>query len=108
MEIAEYLEEFLPISDPFSVSHVKKDDILQEVHIYLTVTNKDLASDCVVHSYYSRTWEHLPLFEYRCFFHCEIPIYKNTKTKKNLNLRFLLHERKVDLPCCMKQMCFVC
>lgn len=84
MEIAEYLEEFLPISDPFSVSHIKKDDILQEVHIYLTVTNKDIPSDCVVHSYYPRTWEHLPLFEYRCFFHCEIPIYKNTKTKKKI------------------------
>jgi transposase len=81
MDIASFLEDFLPISSPFSVSHVKKDDSLQEVHIYLTVSSADIAPDCVVHSYYERTWEHLPFFQYRCFLHCDVPIYQNTSTK---------------------------
>jgi transposase len=82
MEIAEYLEDFLPLSSPFSVSHVKKDDALQEVHIYLEISHTDLSGDCVVRSYYPRTWEHLRLFQYRCFLHCDIPIYEDINTKK--------------------------
>jgi transposase len=82
MEIVAYLEEFLPLSAPFSVSHVKKDEALQEVHIYLSVSSADLSSEYTVHSYYGRVWEHLPLFQYRCFLHCDIPIYQHRETKK--------------------------
>lgn len=34
----------------------------------------------LIQSYYGRKWEHLKLFQYRCFIHCRLPIYKDKQT----------------------------
>ncbi len=82
MELANYLEDFLSLPPSFSIAYIKKDDQLLEAHIYLTYSNTNLPSDLVVHSYYERTWEHLSFFQYRCFFHCDLSIYRHKITNK--------------------------
>lgn len=58
-----------------------------------------------VRQYYERTWEHIRLFQYRCFIKCRLPIYDNLQTGKTealqvsfsrSNSRFtLLYEKEV-------------
>ncbi len=80
MELVNYLEEFLSLPPCFSISHIQRDEKSLEAHIYLTYADTNLPADLVVHSYYERTWEHLSFFQYRCFFHCDLPIYRHKTT----------------------------
>lgn len=82
MNIVEILEELLPISSPFFVDFVTKDEDALKVTIHLGI-EKDYRphSDCgTVRQYYERTWEHTRIFQYRCFIQCKLPIYDNVKT----------------------------
>ncbi len=82
------LEELLPLADPLKVKRVEKDEALREVHIHLEVDASHQApAGQVVHQYYDRQWEHLALFQYRCFIHCRLPVYKDTKTGKTRALQ---------------------
>lgn len=88
MQLSKMLEELLPLAHPLKVKQVQKDDTLQEVHIYLTIDNSyQPPAGQVVHQYYERRWEHLNLFQYRCFIHCRLPVYKDTKTGKTRALQ---------------------
>ncbi len=83
MKIVEIIEELLPIVYPFKVVSVEKDESNQEVHIHLTIEKSYAApAGHKVHQYYNRTWEHVNLFQYRCFLHCRVPIYKDEQTGK--------------------------
>lgn len=107
MKVIEILDELLPISTPFYVDSVTKDEEAQEVHIHLNIEKSYRPhADCgTVHQYYQRKWEHIKIFQYRCFIHCKLPIYTNIKTGKTeamqvefsrKNARFtLLYEREV-------------
>ena len=84
MNILEVLEELLPVESPFYVDFVSKDEEAKKVYIHVGVAksyrpNEDCTS---IHQYYERTWEHLSLFEYRCFIQCKLPIYNHIKTGK--------------------------
>lgn len=106
MNIIEIIEELLPVVYPFKLQEVKKDEGQQEIHLYFII-EKSYASPKghTVHQYYERTWEHLNIFQYRCFIHCRVPIYKNKNTGKTkalevefsrTNSRFtLLYEKQV-------------
>ncbi|WKN41681.1 transposase [Tunicatimonas pelagia] len=88
MQLSEILEELLPLADPLQVQRVEKDETLQEVHIHLEVdATHQPPTGQVVHQYYDRKWEHLPLFQYRCFIHCRLPVYQDTQTGKTRALQ---------------------
>lgn len=82
MNILEIFEELLPIKAPFIVDYISKDESSKEVFIHLKVKKSYRPNEFCgnIHQYYERTWEHLNLFEYRCFIKCKLPIYKNLKT----------------------------
>lgn len=84
MNIIEIFEELLPIESPFFVDFITKDEDKLEVTIHLDVEKKYRPhADCgTVRQYYERTWEHINLFQYRCFIKCKLPIYDNIKTGK--------------------------
>ena len=65
MDILQQFEALLPLSYPFSVSRIEKDEGKQEVHLYLEIA-KDYrpSTDYNIHSYYDRSLEHLKLFQY--------------------------------------------
>ena len=82
MDIIDQLTELLPISYPFILLRVEREEALREVHLYLEISAAHPIPDGYsLHSHYSRTWEHLKLFEYRCFMHCNLPVYRDRKTK---------------------------
>lgn len=80
MDILSHLEELLPISPPFALDRVERDEEKAEVHLYLTLPEPVIPEGYGVHSHYPRKWEHLKLFEYRCFIHCNLPIYHHKVT----------------------------
>lgn len=82
MDLIKTFTDLLPIELPFVVDRLEKDEAKGEAHIYLQVDSSNLPVNSFVHSYYSRSWEHLKLFQYRCFIHCELPIYKDKVTGK--------------------------
>jgi transposase len=61
---------------------LEKQESVSEVHIYLGVDKSATPANSSIHSYYKRIWEHLKLFQYRCFIHCQLPIYKDKTTGK--------------------------
>ena len=81
MNILEIFEELLPIENPFYVDSLRKDEQAKKVYIYLGIEKSYRPNDdCkTIHQYYERTWEHLSLFEYRCFIKCRL------STKTNIN-----------------------
>jgi transposase len=94
MELLEPIRELLPISPPFSIVRIEKEESLQEVHIYLSVSKEARpSSDYHLHSCYSRTWEHLRLFQYRTFIHCDLPIYRHKNNPKDLQKAVLSFAR---------------
>ncbi len=82
MDLLEQLSDLLPITSPFELSRIEKDEKNQAVHLYLQVSKEHIPLNHSIHSYYAREWEHLRLFQYRSFIHCEIPIYKENQTGK--------------------------
>ncbi len=88
MQLSKMLEELLPLAHPLCVKRVEKDEALREVHIHLEVdASHHPPAGQVVHQYYDRQWEHLALFQYRCFIHCRLPVYKDIKTGKTRALQ---------------------
>lgn len=88
MQLNEILEDLLPLADPLKVQRVEKDEALREVHIHLEVDASHRPPvGQVVHQYYDRMWEHLPLFQYRCFIHCRLPVYQDKQTGKTRTLQ---------------------
>lgn len=83
MDIVKQLESLLPLSYPFSISRIEKDEALEQVHIYLQVSKDYRPSPGhSVHSYYERSWEHLRLFQYRSFLHCRLPVFLDRESGK--------------------------
>lgn len=84
MDVIKVIEELLPVSSPFSVDCIKKDEAKQEVHIHISVDKSYRPHQHCghIHQYYDKTWEHTKLFQYRCFIQCRIPVYKNLQTGK--------------------------
>ena len=84
MDILKVLEELLPIDSPFFVEKVTKDEEKLEVDIHIGIEKSYRPhADCgTVRQYYNRTWEHINIFQYRCFIKCHLPIYDNLKTGK--------------------------
>jgi len=106
MNIIEIIEELLPVVYPFQLDKVEKEESEQEVHFYFSIEKSYGSPDgFTIHQYYNRKWEHLNIFQYRCFIHCRVPIYKNIETGKTqalqvefsrTNSRFtLLFENKI-------------
>ena len=89
MEHIEQLIELLPIDSSFTISRIERNESNQEVHFYLNVDKKTKPQNVTIQSYYERSWEHLRLFQYRCFIHCHLPIYKDKNTGD-------LHKAKVN------------
>lgn len=83
MDILQQFEALLPLSYPFSVERIEKDEANQEVHLYLKIA-KDYRpkANYTVHSYYDRSWEHLKLFQYRSFLHCRLPVFEDKENGK--------------------------
>lgn len=82
MEIINELTSLLPLEAPFFIDRVEKDEVGREVHIYLGVDKTYRpTTEYTLHSYYERTWEHLKLFQYRCFLHARVPIFEHKKSK---------------------------
>lgn len=115
MDIVEQLESLLPLSYPFSISRIEKNEELKQVHIYLEVCKDYRPSPHhSIHSYYDRSWEHLRLFQYRSFLHCRLPVFLDRESGKTAAMeagfsrehsRFtLLYEQRVlelmQLHCC--------
>lgn len=80
MTLLEQITDLLPIEFPFQIERIEKDERKQEVHIYLLVANTHKPANSTIHSYYKKSWEHLRLFQYRCFLHCNLPIYRDQTT----------------------------
>ena len=84
MDILGIFEELLPIESPFFVDFISKDEENMEVTIHLGIEKsyRPHAECGTVRQYYVRKWEHLNIFQYRCFIQCRLPIYDNLKTGK--------------------------
>lgn len=82
MDFIKELRDLLPIDPDFKIERIERNEKMQEVHIYLIVNKEKKPDEAIVQSYYDRSWEHLRLFQYRCFIHCRLPIYKNNRTGK--------------------------
>jgi len=84
MDILKIFEELLPLKPPFFVEKITKDEENLEVFIHIGVEKSYRPhTDCgTVRSYYDKTWEHINIFQYRCFIKCRVPIYDNLKTGK--------------------------
>jgi len=69
MDILEIFEQLLPIESPFFVDFISKDEENMEVTIHLGIEKSYRPhADCgTVRHYYNRKWEHLKIFQYRCF-----------------------------------------
>ena len=80
MEHIEQLTDLLPIDSGFTISRIERNETEQVVHLYLVVNKETKPKNVLIQSYYERSWEHLPLFQYRCFIHCRLPIYKDKNT----------------------------
>jgi len=89
MDIIKIIEELLPVKEPFFVDYVTKDEDKREVHIHIGVdkTYRPHSDFGNIHQYYNRTWEHINLFQYRCFINCRLPVYQNLKTGKTQALQ---------------------
>jgi transposase len=62
-----------------------------QVEIYLNLTKEHpIPAGYKVHSYNTKRWRHLDLFEHRCYLVCEIPLLidESTGQLKNLELNF--------------------
>lgn len=97
MDIIKTLQEILDIPYPFTVDRLERDLAQKEVHIFLEIAEDyHMGKSWTKHSSYDRKWEHLNLFEYRCFIHCNIPIYQNKKTKKTqaIEVPFASYKRR--------------
>ncbi len=108
MDFQSFIEELLHITSPFYLERIEKNESLKEVHIYISIDSSYRPSDWEtsrIHSYKKRVWEHLSLFEYRCFLHGNIPVYqsKDSGEFSQLEVNFaheysrftLLYEQKV-------------
>ena len=82
MDIISQLSDLLPILPPFELDRVERDESKHEIHLHLKLSKERVPIDYSLHSHYPRTWEHLKLFEYCCFIHCNLPIYKHNSTGK--------------------------
>lgn len=92
MELIETMEKLLSIVEPFYIEKVEKDEKQKEVHIFIKIQKNYRPKgqeNSNIHSYKSRLWEHLNLFEFRCFIHGEVPIYQDKENEK-------LHQLEVD------------
>lgn len=97
MDIIQTFQDLLDIPYPFEVDKLERDESKSEVHIYLKIAEDHCPENgWIKHSYYDRTWEHLKLFEYRCFLHCTIPLYQNKKDKstKALKVPFASYKKR--------------
>ena len=82
MDLFSQLSDLLPVLPPFQLVRIERDEEQSVVHLHLEVSADATPGHCSVHSYYGRTWEHLKLFQYRCFIHCRLPIYRDKTTGK--------------------------
>ncbi|MDW7692980.1 transposase [Flammeovirgaceae bacterium SG7u.111] len=82
MNFLSQFSDLLPVLPPFELVLAERDEPSNTVHLYLEVPPEATPKKCSIHSYYDRTWEHLKLFQYRCFIHCKLPIYKDRDTGK--------------------------
>jgi hypothetical protein len=82
MDLIEQLSNLLFISPPFELLRLVNDEQNKEVHLYLGVRKEHIPVNHSINSYYEREWEHLRLFQYRSFIHCEIPIHIEKQTGK--------------------------
>jgi transposase len=90
MDILAVFEELLHIVSPFQIRQIDKDEANRKVHVYVEIstTHRPLGfEEWRIHSYKKREWEHLNVFEYRCFIHCKIPIYQHKITKETAQLK---------------------
>ena len=93
----EILLNLLGISSPFYLEKIEKDETNKEVHLYLSIeTSYTLGKNWTRHSMRSRKWEHLNWFEYRCFIHCDLPLFEHKKTGKTelMKVPFALPNRR--------------
>lgn len=82
MDLIKAFTDLLPVCSPFYIERLEKEESMQLVHLYLGVDTGATPANNSIHSYYDRTWEHLKLFQYRCFIHCRLPIYQDKTTGK--------------------------
>lgn len=82
MDILSQISELLPVLPPFQLQRVERDEDNESIHLYLEVAGEHIPDNHSLHSTYPRTWEHLKLFQYRCFIHCDLPIYRHKKSGK--------------------------
>jgi transposase len=69
----------------------------------LHVKKEAKPNNATLQSYYQRSWEHLRLFQYRCFIHCRLPVYKDNGELHKADVGFsrdysrftLLYEKEV-------------
>lgn len=106
MDVVKILEELLHVVSPFKINRVEKSDLKYEVHVYVEVDAAHRPADKLdwcINSYNKRSWEHLNLFEYRCFIHADIPEYRKDGKTFQLQVEFsrkhsrftLLYEQRV-------------
>ena len=85
MENNKLFQELLNLDNNWEIQEISKDETTSKVDI--TVSYKPRFGTCPksgehspVYDYRkSRTWQHLPLFEYQTYIHCQIPRIKNSK-----------------------------
>jgi transposase len=78
-DLQQFFQTLLSISAPFHVAQIEQvtqDDEPDRINIKLTVDKEYRPSEYHnIHSYKSKTWRHLNLFQYHCYIECRLPMF---------------------------------
>lgn len=84
-QLKEFFSEIMDLSAPYSIEKIVRDQASSNrVDIYLKIEQGFRPSKFdKLHSYKTRTWQHLDIMQYSCYVHCKIPIYYNTRKDRH-------------------------
>ncbi|NET73454.1 MAG: ISL3 family transposase [Sphaerospermopsis sp. SIO1G2] len=94
-DLSSFLSDILDLAYPVSVLEVVKNDVDKRLDVYLSVEKSYLpSSDYIRHGYYrGRKWRHLDCFEYRCYLHCDLPIFRHKASGQTFQLDLALSRK---------------
>ncbi len=79
MDLKKMFEKLLKFSKEICIKEIQIDESNKVVNVYVEYIY-ELETGYKLHSSYKKKWEHLPLFEYKTYIHCQVPIFKKSDT----------------------------
>ena len=85
-DLTSLFTELLELHSPFSLGEIEKtvaDDKVEKLTFNIKIDKGFRPSKHHnIHSYYTKKWRHLSLFQYPCFIQARLPVFMDTRTGK--------------------------